>query len=520
MSGITRINSTEKLELQRSKLEKKLKSLTDPSQEVLDFKEIDSVNNQLRSIKNKIRGSRQKSKLGKVKNFSIRIDRMMQHSPQTSENNGTENPSDDLNKKIKELEEQNASLQEQIRNQGITAGTSTSRNKPNLKINTTLAPPNTPTPLNRNALNQTDYTPLFLPNLREVTTRGACRESFLHRLKLIPTFTGKSKKELTEFLDICDALNTFCINDEEYSEFMIQISIQLRSEARIIAGDKPDWLTIRDCLVTHFHYLSNREIINSKIDSLRQQKKETLLDYAERARNLSLEKNSAYDTISLEQKQEHDRTIRRSFAKGIFDAKLRDRILLRGSDSLEEAIALALEMENDINYDIHRTELFCSYCKSSGHRMKDCRKKERNNSDMGQLINAFKGFGINPRRNNFQQGRNWNNQNNGYFQRNFSNGFNRYNNNNNYGRSNYNNPPFNQNQPNSNRNYNNNGNQFNSGYRFNSGNQQYQGNNFNNNGYNGNNGNNTNNFRQNTNRNNQYNNNNRPNRNNNNESEN
>lgn len=367
-------------------------------------------------------------------------------------------------------------------------------------------------------LNQTFY------NLKNYN----CRESFLQRLKLIPSFSGKSRQEFTEFLDISDSLHSFCETQEEYMEFIFQITIQLRGEARMQITNRMDWREIKETLLNQFYYLSNRDIINSKVENLRQQKDETLLKYAERSRELLFEKNRAYNNITSELKSEHDRMVRKNFAKGISDQKIREKMLLKGSNSLEESISTLFEIESDFATEIRSNELFCNYCKNNGHRIRDCRKREQNNSEIGQLINLFKSVGVpsngNPQRNNsnnsgrFNDNQNFsrnNNNNNGGFQRNNSN-FPNYNNNSNYNNSNQfnRNNNYNQNNNNSNRNFNqNNNSNYNPNYNPN--------NNFNqNNNYNPNTGPNNNTRRNGNNNNNNWNNNNNSNSNHNNNNQN
>lgn len=348
-----------------------------------------------------------------------------------------------------------------------------------------IAPNSVQNPINQQMPNPRN---LYSPQLDRMTPQmanRACRESFLYRLKLIPVFSGKTRKDLTEFLDIADSLFSFCQTQEEYMEFIIQVTLQLRGEARTMIDNQMEWYEIRQTLISQFNYLSNTDIINSQIENLRQQKDETVLRYAERTRELLLEKHSSYNNITSEQKQEHDRAIRKNFARGLSNEKLREKILLRGTSSLDEAISLVFEMENDFDNDIRKNELFCNFCKMNGHRMKDCRKREQNNSQMGQLINIFKSFGVNNRNNsnNYQRGNNsGGNNNNRNFSRNNGNGYQRNNSNFNSNRNNYNNNYGNNNNNNFRRN-NDNNNGYNRNANNNNGNNQYnQGNNSQNNG--------------------------------------
>lgn len=310
-----------------------------------------------------------------------------------------------------------------------------------------------------------------------------CRKTFLTRLTSIPIFSGETRDSLTQFIDICDSLYFFCQNMNEYGELLMQIIIQLRGEARLVINElnenEFDWADIKELLQNKFKYLSNRDIINSKIENLKQEKNESISDFADRTRKLLNEKNRAYNNLTYDQRDEHDRLARKHFARGINNSKLRERMLLRGSNTIEEAISFAIEMENENEGFIANNELFCKFCRNIGHRERDCRSKEQNSTPVNQLISAMRSLGtnnnnswrnnrnsFNPRfgGNNFRNtnqnfsnirqnnGFNQNfNQNRGYFNQN--NNFNRRFNDNSNQNNNFN-PSFNQNRENFNRGYN------------------------------------------------------------------
>lgn len=320
------------------------------------------------------------------------------------------------------------------------------------------------------------------------------RNSFLKRLKMIPKFNGETYTDLRDFLDICETLYYSCDNDAENQEFFEHFLLQLRGEARSLI--KPEliqnqgWDFIKNKFLTHFEYLANKSVLQSQLENLHQEKKETLTEYTNRARKLLKERNAIYNQLSDEQRAEHNRIARRAFTKGIQNNGLREKMLIRGANSLEDAIAYAIEAENDSLLAISRADTFCRHCRTPGHLQKDCRQLENSNSDINKLANALRGMSTNSRpytnnnsyrRNNtpnlnyntlnrnYGQNRNYNNQNpnrNGY--NNYQN--NNYNNNNNQQRDNY--GGYNGNQ------YRNNGNNYNQGNGYNNGNtynrNQYQ----------------------------------------------
>lgn len=312
------------------------------------------------------------------------------------------------------------------------------RNTPNYNpANTSFMAMNTPPMIQYvEPLNSNDANTYTSPR------REKCREGFLQRLKAIPVFSGKNRREFSDFMDISEAIHQFCQNNTEYMEFLLQVTIQLRGEARSMINNLMEWQEIKNTLTAQFKYLSNRDIINSQIENLRQEKNETLLKYSERARELLLEKNMTCNNLSSDQKIENDRAVRRSFSKGLTNGRVKEKIVLRGANSLEETIALVFEMDNDMTNDIQNSELYCNYCKISGHRIKDCRKREQGNTQLGQLLSIFKTVGGN------NSNRVGNNMNNNIGRTNYNNnqGFSRYNNSNNGGFR-YNNP-YNRNQNN------------------------------------------------------------------------
>lgn len=323
-------------------------------------------------------------------------------------------------------------------------------------------------------------------NMAHSHSQPTARNTFLKRLKLIPTFSGDSHKELRDFIEISETLYCSCMNEVEEQEFFEQMILQLRGEPLTIAKNIQnfDWETIKSTLLRHFSYLSNREIIQSQLENLHQEKDESLSQFTERVRRLLVERNSIYTNLTEEQRAEHNRLARRSFAKGIKDNDLRRKMMNRGASSLEDAIAFALEAENDALSEIPRSETFCRVCRMNGHRESQCRRKNGDKSEIDKLITALRSVNARPPTNrnpnfsmNRNNGRNWSNRNPNWVNRYPNNGFNNYNTNgnngyngngNNNGNNNSNpNPNWQSQQPNRN---------FNNGFgnrNMNTNNQQY-----------------------------------------------
>lgn len=318
---------------------------------------------------------------------------------------------------------------------------------------------NTPTggnfPIRANtqvASRNTNYNAL----MNDGQNNNTVRNSFLRRLRIIPKFGGDSFKDLKDFIDTSETLYYSCLNGAEEQEFYEQMALQLRGEPKLIISrlENFDWINIRDTLLKKFAYLSNKDVLTSQIENLHQEQGESLTEYTERARNLLKEKNLIYSHLTEEQRTEHNRMARRAFSKGILNNKLREKIMIRGAGSLEDAIAFAIEAENDALTEVPRNELYCRFCHINGHREKQCRRKESDNSDIGRLASAIRSLGFN---NRFNQNNFRNNQRNfGNMNRNFAPNFNRNsfnpnwnqnrNNDTNFWNGNRNNNPFNRGQ--------------------------------------------------------------------------
>lgn len=224
--------------------------------------------------------------------------------------------------------------------------------------------------------------------------RNKPRETFLRRLRFIPKFSGDSFTQLNEFIDVVESLYVSCRNESEENELYEQISLQLRGEAKnfILALDNPDWETIKNSLLKYFAYLANKEILTSQLENARQYKDESLNAFANRVRKLLRDKKATYSYMTEEQKLEYDRLARRTFSRGLSNIKLRNRLVTRGASSLENAIAYAIEFENDDSNHIPSDELFCLACRSSGHRQINCRHQNSEKNQIAKLISAIRLF--------------------------------------------------------------------------------------------------------------------------------
>lgn len=228
------------------------------------------------------------------------------------------------------------------------------------------------------------------------STNGEARSTFLRRLRAIPKFNGEKYEDLKDFTDTISTLYSSCTNNTEADELYQHMLLQLRGEAKsvVLSLNNADWEKIKSTLLDHFAYLSNQNILISQLENLHQEKNETLTEFSARARKLLSDRNATYNYLSEEQKKEHNRIARRASAKGVNDPKLKDRLLTRGANSLEVAIAYAIEAESDALATIPGSELFCRVCRITGHREKDCRRQMGGGNVVNSLVSALRTFSI------------------------------------------------------------------------------------------------------------------------------
>lgn len=261
-------------------------------------------------------------------------------------------------------------------------------------------------PIRYNQANVQNEQPQFVPvqrmraNLPQAQNQGQNlqierekpRKTFLYRLNNIPIFNGESFSQLKEFIDVVDSLSLTTKNEAEKNELYEQVLLQLRGEAKTVIGDmnNADWITIKENLLKYFNFLANKEILTSQLENVHQEQNESLNAYADRVRNLLRKKIATYSFVTEDQKLELNRLARKSFSKGLSNMRLRNRLITRGASSLEDAIAYAVEAEYDDMNHISNFELYCTACKSNGHRKKYCRGKHSQNTIVEKLISAIR----------------------------------------------------------------------------------------------------------------------------------
>lgn len=221
------------------------------------------------------------------------------------------------------------------------------------------------------------------------------RVIFLKRLNNIPEFNEESFEHLKKFLEKAETLYYQATNNAEDKEWLQHILIRVNSEARnvICSLDERNWDNIKAALMKRYSYLYNKNLVNTELENLKQGQKESLSEYAERARKLLRKKISMYSYVSPEQRQDYDRYASRSFIQGLNNTNLIRQVKTRGFDSLEKAVENAIDMETDTNSEVSRTELICRFCKAIGHRERDCNRKNPENNAILSLVNALRDVG-------------------------------------------------------------------------------------------------------------------------------
>lgn len=221
------------------------------------------------------------------------------------------------------------------------------------------------------------------------------RVIFLKRLNNIPEFNEESFEHLKKFLEKAETLYYQATNTAEDKEWLQHILIRVNSEARnvICSLDERNWDNIKAALMKRYCYLYNKNLVNTELENLKQGQKESLSEYAERARKLLRKKIAMYSYVSPEQRQDYDRYASRSFIQGLNNTNLIRQVKTRGFDSLEKAVENAIDMETDTNSEVSRTELICRFCKAIGHRERDCNRKNPENNAILSLVSALRNVG-------------------------------------------------------------------------------------------------------------------------------
>lgn len=260
-------------------------------------------------------------------------------------------------------------------------------NADHYEVNGTLAHNNANIGVSANApLNSND---LILRMLQREFEEKKERK-FERELNKIPEFSGDSKKNLDRFITAASIAYNKIANQEQchsfYDEILRKTSGSALSTVERMTGAR--WSEIESALRRRFAYLTvNSDVLRSKIDSLRQNKSESIHDFAKRTRNLVNERIKSYDGLTADLEHEIERSALKSFQRGISNEKIRERVINMGAHNLDRAFQNAFEIEADMSFEVNKRDFYCKNCQTTGHKTSDCRKNDQ--SDIARLTGAL-----------------------------------------------------------------------------------------------------------------------------------
>lgn len=213
---------------------------------------------------------------------------------------------------------------------------------------------------------------------------------FERELNKIPEFSGDSKKNLDRFLTASSIAYNKINNQEQsdafYDEILRKTSGSALSTIERLVGSR--WNEIEAALRRRFAYLTvNSDVLRSKIEALKQNKNENMHDFAKRARVLVNERIKSYDEMTPALEREIEKSALKCFQRGIYQEKIRERVINMGASTLDGTFQNALEIEADMSFEVNKRDFYCKNCSITGHKTSDCKKNDQ--SDMARLTGAL-----------------------------------------------------------------------------------------------------------------------------------
>lgn len=215
---------------------------------------------------------------------------------------------------------------------------------------------------------------------------------------LIPEFDGNSK-ELPLFIENMDMLWTQVPdNDQARNRFTLTLRLKLRgkaAEALKNATAQTDWPTIRNTLSTNLRSKTSTQVAQLELSRVKQYSRENTEDFGNRVLKLLETLNSSYDP-SVEQvitnfyKTTNDELAKRAFEDGLYDNKLKERVIAGNKQNLKETIEYAREQELRLKPPNTLQKNRCNFCGLEGHIEKECRKKARQYQPSTSQVSTFK----------------------------------------------------------------------------------------------------------------------------------
>lgn len=234
------------------------------------------------------------------------------------------------------------------------------------------------------------------------------RDRFERVLEKITIFDGKSDESLKRFIataSIADGKVDTDWKRELFTEELVRkVPIDAVTVVKHYSGE--NWREVAHILNEKYeHFHKSGTVLKSQIENLKQKPKESISEFAERARNLVQSRCSLYSSRDMH--DEINSTAAKAFKRGLANAKFREIALNRATNSLETSIRDVLEIESDNQAaGIPTEDQYCRYCKRTGHTIANCLKKPKEGDDVARVTGILSALNL-----NFQGGNNQNRNN-------------------------------------------------------------------------------------------------------------
>lgn len=220
------------------------------------------------------------------------------------------------------------------------------------------------------------------PPPRPPTPNNTMTASFETIVKLIPN-CDRDLGNLSAFIGTCDDLY-LQIREADRPLFCTMMRTRA-AECNLydVIKEVPvgsDWAAIKAALLTETPPPMSRTAAQAQLATLKQTSKESVQEYAKRARGFLRQLNEAgcAEATTEETKRfvrtENERLVRHAFEDGIFSNDLRMYTRLSGKTTLAGTIEQAYE--NEMRLAPVRPVITCSHCRKTGHDAEHCFAKK------------------------------------------------------------------------------------------------------------------------------------------------
>lgn len=203
---------------------------------------------------------------------------------------------------------------------------------------------------------------------------------------LIKEYKGE-EKDLNTFIKNIDKLWNYIdgYTQNDKNRFMLVLQLKLTEKAADATKevDFNEWGPVKTALKENINPQKNIEKAELKLNTVKQNIKEDVEDYAKRVEELleNLNKSFSFDAGNEIVKMENDRKARKAFENGLFDASLRDRAIARGNKTFKDSVDYVTEQElRQTEFKTKNFDMYCNFCKTKTHHTKDCRRRSSENS--------------------------------------------------------------------------------------------------------------------------------------------